>query len=76
MALRTATLLLDLIIAVGNDRQFASLCAVLGEPALSADARFATNPARVAHRATLIGRVTALTLQRHTAELHRALEMQ
>ncbi|MEZ4636251.1 MAG: CaiB/BaiF CoA-transferase family protein [Caldilineaceae bacterium] len=39
-----------LMLAVGNDRQFASLCGVLGKPAWIEDARFVTNPARVAHR--------------------------
>lgn len=43
----------DLIIAVGNDAQFAKLCRVLDLP-LDTDARFATNPARVVHRAELI----------------------
>ncbi|MCW2983922.1 MAG: CoA transferase, partial [Conexibacter sp.] len=40
----------ELVLAVGNDKQFAALCAVLGAPALAADARYATNGARVAHR--------------------------
>lgn len=43
-----------LMLAVGNDRQFAALCRVLGKDAWSADVRFATNPARVANRAVLI----------------------
>jgi glutaryl-CoA transferase len=42
-----------LIIACGNDGQFARLCAGLGL-ALDRDPRFATNPARLAHRAELI----------------------
>ncbi|HLS76100.1 MAG TPA: CoA transferase [Nocardia sp.] len=42
-----------LILAVGNDRQFAALTEVLGAPELAADERFATNTARVAHRAEL-----------------------
>ena len=42
-----------LALAVGNDRQFAAACAVLGLP-LADDPRYATNPARVAHRDTLI----------------------
>lgn len=42
-----------LVLAVGNDRQFARLCDVLGTPALAADPRFATNPARVAARVEL-----------------------
>ena len=37
-------------VAVGNDAQFTSLCAVLGEPELAGDQRFTTNRARVEHR--------------------------
>src|SRR3954469_23955868 len=40
----------ELVLAVGNDRQFRDLCEVIGEPALAEDERFATNPARVANR--------------------------
>jgi crotonobetainyl-CoA:carnitine CoA-transferase CaiB-like acyl-CoA transferase len=36
-------------VAVGNDRLFARLCEAVGRPELPADARFATNEARVAH---------------------------
>lgn len=43
----------DLVVAVGNDGQFRSLVTHLGVPELADDARFATNPARVAHRAGL-----------------------
>jgi crotonobetainyl-CoA:carnitine CoA-transferase CaiB-like acyl-CoA transferase len=39
-----------IVIAVGNDGQFANLTSVLGLPALAEDPDFATNPARVAHR--------------------------
>lgn len=42
-----------ILLAVGTDRQFARLCAVLGLDALPDDARFATNAARVRHRAAL-----------------------
>ena len=41
------------VIAVGNDGQFARFCAVLDRPELAADARFASNAARVAHREVL-----------------------
>jgi len=64
----------DLIVAVGNDRQFASLARVLGHPELADDPRFATNPARVEHRGPLIVAVTTLTLAWATADLLRALE--
>ncbi|MBX3593667.1 CaiB/BaiF CoA-transferase family protein [Sphingomonas sp.] len=46
----------DLIVAVGNDSQFRKLCEVLDLP-LADDPRFATNPARVEHRAALIAAV-------------------
>lgn len=41
-------------IACGNDGQFRKLSAVIGAPALADDARFATNPNRVAHRVELV----------------------
>jgi len=40
----------EIVLAVGNDRQFAELCEVVGAPGLATDERFATNPARVEHR--------------------------
>lgn len=46
-----------LTVAVGNDRQFKALCSVLGLEGLSEDGRFATNPARVAHRDELVARL-------------------
>lgn len=49
-----------LVIAVGNDGQFAALVAELGAPELAEDADFATNPARVAHREQLKARLEAL----------------
>jgi crotonobetainyl-CoA:carnitine CoA-transferase CaiB-like acyl-CoA transferase len=58
----------DLVVAVGTDRQFASLCAVLGVPALAADARFATNPARVAHRDALAAALEDALAARPAAE--------
>ncbi|MGW8356588.1 CaiB/BaiF CoA transferase family protein [Streptomyces wedmorensis] len=43
-----------LVLAVGNDRQFRSLCDRIGRPELADDPRFATNTARVAHREDLV----------------------
>jgi len=43
----------DIFIAVGNDRQFAILVDLLGQPALANDPRFASNADRVAHREAL-----------------------
>jgi len=48
-----ATRTVPIFLAVGNDRQFALLCQHLGCAPLSADARFATAPARTQHRAQL-----------------------
>jgi crotonobetainyl-CoA:carnitine CoA-transferase CaiB-like acyl-CoA transferase len=45
----------QLVIAVGNDRQFRALCETVGRPELAEDARFATNKDRVANRETLRG---------------------
>ena len=64
----------DLIIAVGNDRQFAKLCDVLGVPDMTRDPRFATNPARVTNRAALLPLVTARTVLWPSADLLAALE--
>ncbi|MDQ0213788.1 crotonobetainyl-CoA:carnitine CoA-transferase CaiB-like acyl-CoA transferase [Oikeobacillus pervagus] len=44
----------EMVIAVGNDRQFAHLCSIIGLPELSQDPQFSTNPNRVTHRETLI----------------------
>ncbi|HWQ38832.1 MAG TPA: CoA transferase [Burkholderiales bacterium] len=44
-----------LMLAAGNDAQFARLCAAAGHPETAADPRFATNSARVRHRRLLIG---------------------
>ena len=47
-----------LMLAVGNDRQFRACCDCLGIAATGTDERFATNAARVLHRAELIGIMT------------------
>lgn len=43
-----------LMLAVGNDLQFQKLCTLLSHPEWATDSRFATNEARVQHRATLL----------------------
>lgn len=43
------------IVAVGNDAQFARFCDVFGVPELATDPAYATNPARLQNRAVLIG---------------------
>ncbi|CAN5868476.1 CaiB/BaiF CoA-transferase family protein [soil metagenome] len=44
----------SLVVAVGNNTQFARLCEVLGRPELADDERYATNPDRVANREALV----------------------
>lgn len=63
-----------MIIAVGNDTQFAKLSATLGRPEWANDERFATNPERVKHRDKLIAQLRSLTLSRTTADWVTALE--
>ena len=50
---RTATK--PIIVAVGNNKQFASLAAVLGHPEWAQDARFRLNRDRIGNRALLVG---------------------
>jgi crotonobetainyl-CoA:carnitine CoA-transferase CaiB-like acyl-CoA transferase len=57
-----------MIIAVGNDGQFAKCCRVLGRPEWGADERFATNPQRVRNRVELIALIRERTLGRTSAE--------
>lgn len=46
-------------LAVGNDRQFARTCAIVGHPDWADDPRFTTNPARVANRDALVDALNA-----------------
>ncbi len=57
-----------LMLAVGNDSQFASLAQVVGEPTWANDERFATNPARVQFRNALIPALAAHLRTRPTDE--------
>ena len=57
------------VLAVGNDAQFARLCDVLGIPERARDERFSTNAARVANRTELIGELQALTTTWTRSEL-------
>jgi crotonobetainyl-CoA:carnitine CoA-transferase CaiB-like acyl-CoA transferase len=63
-----------IIIACGNDGQFAKLCAVLGDPTMAQDALYKTNSDRVVNRTTLIPRLTALTRRFAKADIIARLE--
>jgi crotonobetainyl-CoA:carnitine CoA-transferase CaiB-like acyl-CoA transferase len=58
----------SLVLAVGNDRQFAALCNALGAPELAADERFATNTARVRDREQLRAALRPLLTRRTAAD--------
>jgi len=62
------------IIAVGNDAQFARLCEFLGLASLATDPRYATNAARVGHRAQLIETLIEAVARYERSELLRAME--
>jgi crotonobetainyl-CoA:carnitine CoA-transferase CaiB-like acyl-CoA transferase len=57
-----------IVVAVGNDRQFQSLCDVLGLPMLAHDDRFRTNPDRVVHREELTSMIESVLMTRTADE--------
>jgi crotonobetainyl-CoA:carnitine CoA-transferase CaiB-like acyl-CoA transferase len=63
-----------LILAVGNDAQFARFCAVAGCSELAADPRFARNAGRVRDRAVLVPLLAARLKLKPRAEWLNALE--
>ena len=64
------------IVAVGNDGQFARFVAILGMPELAQDERFMSNVGRVSHRADLVPLLTAKTIKMTRDGLLSALEAQ
>jgi crotonobetainyl-CoA:carnitine CoA-transferase CaiB-like acyl-CoA transferase len=63
-----------IIIATGNDNQFARLCAVLGEGEIAKEPRWLANSDRLANRDALVARLSGLTRQWQRAELLAKLE--
>jgi crotonobetainyl-CoA:carnitine CoA-transferase CaiB-like acyl-CoA transferase len=63
-----------IIIATGNDAQFVKLCGVLGAPKLAEVPEYNDNKGRLAHRAELVGKLTALTSSFKRDELLPKLE--
>jgi len=62
------------ILAVGNDGQFAKFCAVANRPDLAAHPHYAKNTDRVRHRAELVPLLEAIMKTRTKAEWLPALE--
>jgi len=64
----------DMILAIGNDGQFARFCTVAGHPEWAMDERFTSNATRVRNRQQLIPLLRQCTVLRSTAEWIAALE--
>ena len=64
----------DVIVAIGNDAQYARFCRAAGVEALIADPRFTDNAARVANRDALKALLDPAMAERTTAEWIRLLE--
>jgi crotonobetainyl-CoA:carnitine CoA-transferase CaiB-like acyl-CoA transferase len=62
-----------LVVAVGNDGQFARLCRVLGLDALATDPRFAANAERVVNREALVALLEGALAARGAADWVAAL---
>ena len=62
------------IVAVGNDAQFARFCDAFGLAGLAEDPRFATNPGRIAHREALLAVLRPALAQVPAAEIVGRLE--
>ena len=56
------------MLAIGNDSQFVSLCRATGQAAMASHEKFATNEARVRHRADLLAWLNPLMKQRTIEE--------
>ncbi|HEX5390128.1 MAG TPA: CaiB/BaiF CoA-transferase family protein, partial [Burkholderiaceae bacterium] len=63
-----------MLLAIGNDGQFARFCAAAGRPEWAQDPRYATNTLRVTHREALIPAMAEVTRTRSTAEWIALLE--
>ena len=64
----------SVLLAIGNDGQFARFCAAAGKPEWAQDERFRTNTQRVLNRDTLIPLMCEVTRQRSTADWITLLE--
>jgi crotonobetainyl-CoA:carnitine CoA-transferase CaiB-like acyl-CoA transferase len=63
-----------IILAVGNDSQFAKFCEVAGRPELATDERFAKNQARVRNRTVLVPMLEEIIRTRTKGDWLAALE--
>lgn len=64
----------QIVVAVGNDTQFAAMARELGHPEWSADERFSTNPMRAKNKETLIPMIAGVLLTKGVSEWNRIFE--
>jgi crotonobetainyl-CoA:carnitine CoA-transferase CaiB-like acyl-CoA transferase len=63
-----------IIIATGNDSQYQKLCGVLGAPELAKHPNYADNKSRLANRADIVDKLSALTAKFQMQDLADKLE--
>lgn len=64
----------DILVALGNDRQFRAFCGLIGKPELPDDPRFVSNATRNAHRKALQDEMRPAIKKWKSAELIAAME--
>ncbi len=63
----------EIVLAIGNDRQWASFCRAAGLEKMIPDAKFSTNPARVKNRKVLVPILEKIFRQRTARQWERIL---
>ncbi|WP_207435082.1 CaiB/BaiF CoA transferase family protein [Sabulibacter ruber] len=63
----------EIVLAIGDDRQFRSLCSILGHPELAHQPQYVTNAQRVQHRESLNKKLADLIRNHPRADLLHAL---
>ncbi len=63
-----------IMLAVGNDAQFAQFCAAIDRPGLATDPHYLTNSSRVNHREALVAILEAVLIERDRDQLLDQLE--
>jgi crotonobetainyl-CoA:carnitine CoA-transferase CaiB-like acyl-CoA transferase len=65
----------QLVLAVGNDSQFAKFCEILGHPELAEDERFKTNAGRVRNRETVVPIIQEFLMEKNVYDWIGPMEM-
>ncbi len=59
----------QMVLAIGNDKQFEKLCNILNAPTISSDPKFINNSSRIKNRAELLALLKTLIKKHHSAKL-------